>query len=96
MIPKYLKEIQSTVDSVPYGSVDISTTKVSRKVTRVTTTTKETLRYTNTDAAIEDIIRILKGLSMSGHSGKATIECDYNEGQIVLVAIYDKKETNYS
>lgn len=95
-IPNYIRDIQSYIESRPYGTVSIPEIKiVNRKVTEITTEGKETLRYTDTDAALADIGAILANLKDIGYSGNAHIECTYKDGQISLVTIHDKKQTRY-
>ena len=97
MIPQYLKDIQSYVDSRPYGAVSIPEIKiVNRKVTEVTTEGRETLRYTDTEAALNDVLRILTNLSSIGYSGNAHVELEYIDGAIKIIAIHDKRHTRYN
>lgn len=96
MLPQYIKDIQSYIESRPYGTVTIpEITIVNRKVTQITTEGQETLRYTDTESAIADITSILQNLAKSGYSGNAHIECTYKDGAISLLTIHDKKQTRY-
>jgi len=96
IIPQYIKDIQSYIESRPYGSVSIpEIVVVNRKVTQITTEGQETLRYTDTEAALADIQAILSNLKDVGYSGNAHIECTYKDGQINLLTIHDKKQTRY-
>lgn len=95
-IPKWVSDIQSYVESRPYGSVSIpEIVVVNRKVTQITTEGQETLRYTDTEAALADVSAILQNLVNIGYSGNAHIECTYKDGQISLLTIHDKKQTRY-
>lgn len=96
MIPQYVKDLQSYIESRPYGSVSVPEIKiVNRKVTEITTEGRETLRYTDTEAALADVGAILANLRDIGYSGQAHIECTYKDGQIALLTIHDKKQTRY-
>ena len=86
MLPQYIRDIQSYIESRPYGSVTIpEITVVNRKVTQITTEGRETLRYTDADSALADIQAILSNLKDIGYSGDAHIECTYKDGQITLL-----------
>jgi hypothetical protein len=95
MISKAHSDIQSYIDAIPYGSIVLHISKVNRKVVAIETEGKETLRYTDTDAALHDIQAILKNLHDTSYSGSAHIELEYKDGQVSLVTIHDKKKTQY-
>lgn len=91
----WIKDIQSYVDRIPFGKVNIELERVGRKTVKVTTYGKETLNYRTTDEALEDINLILKRLSDNEFEGTATLELQYKKGKIKLVGIYDQKITRY-
>lgn len=95
MISKAHSDIQSYIDAIPYGQINLIIHKVNRKVVAVETEGQETLRYTDTDAALLDIKAILENLKNTGYSGKAHIELQYKDGQISIVSIHDIKKTQY-
>lgn len=95
MISKAHSDIQSYIDAIPYGQITIHIHKVNRKVVAVETEGAETLRYTDTDAALHDVHAILTNLKDTGYSGQAHIELTYKDGQISIVSIHDTKKTQY-
>lgn len=95
MIPNYLKDIHAYIEAIPYGDVEFVVRRVNRKTTTVETRGQETLRYNNNDEALGDINTILKNLSEASYNGRATIELEYKDGDIVLVGIHDEKATKY-
>lgn len=95
MIPKYLKDIHSYIEAIPYGDVELVVRRVNRKTTTVETRGRETLRYENTQEALSDLNTILGNLSEASYNGHATIELDYKDGDIKLVGIHDEKATKY-
>ena len=95
MISKAHSDIQSYIDAIPYGSITLHVYKVNRKVIAIETEGAETLRYTDSDAAIHDVKAILENLKETGYSGQAHIELAYKDGQISIVSIHDTKKTQY-
>ena len=95
MISNSHKDIQSYIDSVPYGAVTFTVVRVNRHTTEVITHGSETLKYTDTEAALADVTNILSNLAKTGYSGNAHIECTYKDGDINLVTIHDSKQTKY-
>lgn len=95
MISKAHSDIQSYIDGIPYGTVVLYISKVNKKIATVEAEGQETLRYTDSEAALHDIQAILRNLCDTGYSGKARLELDYKDGQVLLVTIHDKKKTQY-
>jgi len=95
MISKSHKDIQSAIDSIPYGTVRLEVKRVNRHTVEIAAYESETLKYTDTEAALGDVLRLLRNLSETGHSGEAHIQCTYKEGNIILVAIQNEKKTQY-
>lgn len=94
-VPKYIRDIHSYSEAVPYGDISLTIKRVNRKTVAIISEGTETLRYTNNEEAIQDILTILKDLAASGYTGKAELQLEYKEGQIRLVGIHDKKEIQY-
>jgi hypothetical protein len=97
MKDNYLKDLIDYINTIPYGEVSFLIKKVNRNVVQVTTEGYETLRYNpedNTDPRI-DISMMLDNLTTTGYSGEVSLKLDYKDGKIVLVTIYDKKQTKY-
>jgi len=95
MISKAHSDIQGYIDAIPYGQINLIVHKVNRKVVAVETLGQETLRYTDTDAALHDVHAILENLKNTGYSGQAHIELQYKDGQISIISIHDTKKTQY-
>ena len=95
MIQKYLKDIQEYVEAIPYGDVSVNVKRVGRKTTHVDMESKETLRYTDSESAVSDVSSILESLSRDGYSGSTNVQCEYRNGQIVMVTIHDKIQIQY-
>lgn len=95
MKPKYLNDIQSKVDALPYGDVNVKVTRVNRHTTKVTFTETQTLRYRDNTEAMQDVVDFLAGLVDSKHTGKVQFEVAIEEGQINLLAITNTGENKY-
>lgn len=95
MTPKYIRDLHSYIEAIPYGDVTVSIRRVNRKSVEIVTAGVETLRYESNDEAIADVVAILKSLMDSNYSGKAHVECEYRDGNIKIVAIHDQKITKY-
>ena len=95
LLPKYLTDIQSYVESIPYGDVSLNITRVNHNTVKITTYGKETMRYFNSQEAVDDLWKIIKNLIDTKYSGKAVIELEYKNGQISILGIHDTKEITY-
>lgn len=94
-VPKYIRDIHSYAENVPYGEVTIKIRRVNKKTVSVTSSGLETLRYQDNEEAFTDISNILSGLVEAGYTGKATLQLEYKEGLVCLIGIHDEKETKY-
>lgn len=95
MISKAHSDIQSIIDAIPYGQITLHIYKVNRKVAVLETEGQETLRYTDTDAALHDVQAILQNLRDTRYSGNARIELQYKDGQVSIITVHDTKKTQY-
>jgi hypothetical protein len=95
MKQKWLSEIESQTDGVSYGVLEHKVTRVNRHTTKVTSTTTETLRYTDSGQALVDIVTFLEGLIDSKHTGTVQFEVAIKDGDINLLAIKNTRETKY-
>jgi hypothetical protein len=95
MKQKWLGEIESYIDAIPYGEVSLSITRVNRHTVQVTTEGTETLRYTDNEDAAKDIARFLSSLIDDKHTGKVQFEVEFKDGQISILAIKNTRKTKY-
>lgn len=96
MKPTWLKDLESYIDSIPYGTVSIpEIQRVNRKVTTVTTVGSETLRYTDNNDCVKDILAFLTSLIDDKHSGTVDFGVEMKDGNITLLTIRNTKKTNY-
>ena len=95
MKQKYLADIESYADGVPYGDVQVKITRVNRRVTKTQLTATETLRYRDNQEALDDINVFLQGLVDVGHTGEVQFQVVIENGQIKLLAITNTRETSY-
>lgn len=94
--PKWLADIESYVDSIPYGNINIpQIEKVNRRVTVVTTVGVETLRYDDNQEAVKDILNFVVSLVDDKHTGDVEFKIEYKEGNISLLAIKNTRKTTY-
>jgi hypothetical protein len=92
---KWLAELQSQVDALPYGTVTVTINRVNRHTNSVSYSAAETLRYTDNTLALGDIVGFLQQLVDDNHSGSVQFEVAFKEGQINLLAIKNTRETKY-
>lgn len=93
---KWLADLESYVDSIPYGKIEIpEIERVNRRVVSITTTASETLRYEDNAEAVKDILGFLTTLVDDGHNGRVKFEVEYKNGQIKLLAIQNSRKTHY-
>lgn len=95
MTPKYIKDLHAYIESIPYGQLQVKIERVNRKTVKIETAGKETLRYTDTKAALNDALNILQGLVDTKYTGNAHIEARYIDGEINLLVVHDEKQTKY-
>lgn len=91
----WIADLQSYIDRIPYGDINLQVKRVDRKTVEVTTYGKETLQYNNNEQALDDIALILNRLADNGFDGRATLELQYKKGKIRIVGVFDKKVTRY-
>jgi hypothetical protein len=94
-IPHYIRDIQSFTNEIPYGELQVNIKRVNKKTVSVTTQSKETLRYTSTEEAFNDLSDILSTLVETGYTGKATVQLDYKDGEVRFIGIHNEKEKKY-
>ena len=95
MIPKEIKDIQSYLDSVPYGDVDLHIKRVGNKTVQIDTGGIQTLRINTTQEAKDRINYLLDNLTDTGYSGVLDVQFTYNNGKLTLMGVKDKKITKY-
>lgn len=93
--PKWIRDLHSYIESVPYGEVDIQIKRVDHKTVTISTVAEETLRYVDNSEAIRDLDRMVLELINTGFSGQAHVKLEMKDGQIKLLGIFDKKQTTY-
>lgn len=95
MIPKEIKDIQSYLDSIPYGDVHLDVKRVGRKTVEITTSGTQTLRINNTQEAKDRINYLLDNLTDTSYSGILDVQFTYSNGTLKLMGVKDKKITKY-
>ena len=95
MIPKEIKDIQSYIDSIPYGDVSLEIRRVGNKTVEIITTGLQTLRINSTNEAKERINYLLDNLTETGYSGVLDVQFSYTNGTLKLMGVKDKKITKY-
>ena len=86
--PKWLLDLRSFADSIPFGDIQPQIKKVKGKVVEVQTQAVETLRYEANEEAMKDIIALFKTLVEQKHSGSITMTVDLKEGNMFQIAFY--------
>lgn len=92
---KYITDLHSYIEGIPYGDVDIRIRRVKNKTVQIETVAEETLRYVDNEEAKTDMLKLIDKLIEAGFSGEAHIKLDMKAGQINILGIFDKKETTY-
>jgi hypothetical protein len=92
---QYIKDIYNLIESVPYGDINLSIKRVDRKTAQLSSVSEETLRYVNNQEALTDLHTMLKRLIEASFTGEAHIKLEMKDGQIRIIAIFDKKDTKY-
>lgn len=95
MIPKEIKDIQSYLDSIPYGKVTLEITRVGSKTVEIDTGGTQTLRINTNQEAKDRINYLLDNLTDTGYSGVLDVQFIYNNGTLKLMGVKDKKITKY-
>ena len=94
--PKWLLDLESYVDAIPYGNVSIpNIERVNRRVTTVTTVGTETLRYQDNNECVKDILAFLTSLVDDQFTGDVDFGVTMKDGNITLLTIRNTKKTNY-
>jgi hypothetical protein len=93
--PKYMRDLHSFIESIPFGDIDITVKRVDRKTAAINTVALETLRYVSNEEALHDLDKLVRNLLEARFSGDAHIKLKMKEGQISLVGVFNKKETKY-
>jgi hypothetical protein len=94
--PTWLRDLESYVDAIPYGSVSIpNIERVNRRVTSVTTVGVETLRYQDNAECAKDILSFLTSLLDDKFTGDIDFGVTIKDGNISLLTIRNTKKTNY-
>lgn len=95
MNDKWLKDIRSYVDGIPYGHVSLDVERVDRHTVQVITVGFETLRYTDNNECVKDILAFITSLLDDSHTGDVQFGIDMKQGQITLLTIKNTRRTNY-
>jgi hypothetical protein len=96
MKPRWLNDIESYVDSIPYGEVVLSVTRINRHTTNINTSGTETLRYDNDNkSCVGDIVSFLAGLMDEEYTGVVEFGVDMRSGMVQFLTIKNTKKTSY-
>lgn len=96
MKQRWIADIESFTDSIPYGQVDITVERVNRHTVQVSTVGVETLRYVNNEDCIKDIVEFIGSLVDEEHTGEVQFGVVMKQGQMKLLTIKNTKKTNYT
>lgn len=91
----YLQDLESYIESIPFGGVNLRIERVNRKTVKIITTGEETIRYVDNTEAVKDLGDMINKLIATGYTGEAHVKLTMKDGQITLIGIYDTKETQY-
>lgn len=92
---KYIKDIKSYVDGIPYGTVQIEIERVNRHTVQTVTVGHETLRYVDNNECVKDILAFLTALLDDKHNGTVQFSVEMQNGQINLLTLKNTKRTKY-
>ena len=92
---KWVKDLRSYIDAIPYGNVNVGLIRVDRHTVQVTTHGEETLRYRDNNEALKDILTFITSLIDDKHTGDVQFQVDMQEGNITLLTIKNTRRTNY-
>jgi len=92
---KWLNDIKNYVNAIPYGKVQIDAERVDRKTVLLITTGYETLRYTDNNECIKDLLAFIVSLLDDRHTGDVQFGLDMKQGVITLLTIKNTRRTNY-
>lgn len=95
MESKWLKDLKSYVDAIPYGKVQIEVERVSSHTVQTVTVGFETLRYTDNNECVKDILSFITSLVDSEHTGDVQFGVEMKQGKITLLIIKNTRRTNY-
>jgi hypothetical protein len=95
MQDKWLKDIRSYVDAIPYGQVQVEVERVDRRTVQVITVGFETLRYTDNAECLKDLLAFITSLMDDEHTGDVQFGLDMKQGNITLLTIKNTRRTNY-
>lgn len=95
MKPKWLVDLESFVDSVKYGKVDVGVDRANSHTIQISTIASETLRYTDNKECVGDLIDFIASLLDEEHTGNVQFSLDMKKGQINLLTIKNTKKMNY-
>lgn len=90
------KDLEILVDSVPFGEVTPTITKSANRVTKVQVASAETIRYEESQTALDDISKLIQNMHDISYEGEIVFKLIMKAGQIQRVAYYNNRVTNYS
>lgn len=97
MQPRWVKDLITYIDSVPFGNITIPQIKrVAGKTVQIDTISKETLRYEGVEQAMEDLQKYLKAAEESGYDGEVTFAVKLKQGKIKEIAFFNQKHSTYN
>ncbi len=94
-LPHWVRDLQSYIDSIPFGEVDLQIKRVDRKTVEIKTVAKETLRYVDNQEALRDMDKLLTNLIESKFSGDAHLQIEMKDGNITLLGVFNTKHSKY-
>lgn len=94
-IPKWTKDLISYIDTMPYAQGNVGFVRAGNRVVQLQTEAVETFKYTENQAALEDLIKLLTQFVNEGYNGDVTLKLDFKNGKIETLGTYSIKQTNY-
>lgn len=93
--PKWVTDLMSYVDSIPYGESQVTISRVGNRTVQLQANSVETVRYETTEEAMADITKLIKALGEAKIDGTATFQLTLKDGTIKEIGYYNVKQTKY-
>jgi hypothetical protein len=93
--PQWSKDLQSLVDSIGFGEITPTIIKHRSQVTQIKAESFETIKYDNSEQALEAISRLLSNLFSAKYDGEVSFKVVLQNGAISRVGYYNERHTNY-
>lgn len=96
MRPKWVTDLQSLVDSIPFGTITPQIERHRNTVTKVSVSSAESIKYDNNEQPVTDIGNLLSKLIEANYNGEVVFKTKMVDGVISGITYYNQRQTNYS